>query len=123
MHQLRDGPAFDVLIGGIGPDLERARAVYRAADAFVSPTWSEGFSNTILEATASGLLVPCRDATALADVRERYRWPVVAGHVERCHRSVLDGAPDDARSAFHEPGRTAAQADPTRRFRRQPHLL
>jgi glycosyltransferase involved in cell wall biosynthesis len=35
--------------------------LYRAADAFVSPTYAEGFSNTILEAMASGLpVVSCR---------------------------------------------------------------
>jgi glycogen synthase len=30
-------------------------ALYRAADVFVSPTYAEGFSNSILEAMASGL--------------------------------------------------------------------
>jgi glycogen(starch) synthase len=65
-----------VIISGIGPDLDaaadRARrmthvrftgyagyddapAILREADVFVSPTYAEGFSNTILEAMASGL--------------------------------------------------------------------
>jgi glycosyltransferase involved in cell wall biosynthesis len=69
------------VVSGIGPDLEAAReraaglpvrftgradydeapARYRDADAFVSPTYAEGFSNTILEAMASGLpVVSCR---------------------------------------------------------------
>jgi len=190
VHLLRDGPAFEVVFSGIGPDLEAARArveelglgnrvsfsgyvpyaeapeVYRANDIFVSPTWSEGFSNTILEAMASGLpvistesvgvvdciehernglLVPCHDiaafarqmrrllddealsrrlaATALDDVRRHYRWPVVAEQIEHCYRQVMTTPPDSAWSAFYTPGRTLAQADPSCRFRQQPHLL
>ena len=70
---------FEATVSGIGPDLEACReraaalglgasvrftgyadyaavpAIYRAADVFVSPTYGEGFSNTILEAMASGL--------------------------------------------------------------------
>jgi glycosyltransferase involved in cell wall biosynthesis len=114
---LRDrGIAFRLAISGIGPDLEAVRAdvaaralddrvrftghvayheaagVYRDADVFVSPTWSEGFSNTILEAMATrlpivstatvgvvdclaherdALLVPVADAPALADALAR----------------------------------------------------
>ena len=74
------GVAFAATVSGIGPDLdacrERAAAlafaepelrftgyadydavpeIYREADVFVSPTYGEGFSNTILEAMASGL--------------------------------------------------------------------
>ena len=70
---------FAATVSGIGPDLEACRAragaldlgetvrftgyadyadvpaIYRDADVFVSPTYGEGFSNTILEAMASGL--------------------------------------------------------------------
>ena len=74
------GVPFEAIVSGIGPDLdackERAAAlnfdarkvqfsgyadyedvpdIYRRADIFVSPTYGEGFSNTILEAMASGL--------------------------------------------------------------------
>src|SRR3954454_25235912 len=80
------GVPFTATISGIGPDVEASRekagtlelgpdrvrfsgyvdyeavpALYRAADVFVSPTHAEGFSNTILEAMASGLpVVSCR---------------------------------------------------------------
>ena len=71
---------FAATISGIGPDVDACQAratalglgegllrftgaaeyeavpaIYRAADVFVSPTYGEGFSNTILEAMASGL--------------------------------------------------------------------
>ena len=80
-----DGLAFRLVISGIGPDFEAAStriaalglqnhahmagyvdyadvpSVYAQADIFVSPTYAEGFSNTILEAMASGLaVVSCR---------------------------------------------------------------
>jgi glycogen(starch) synthase len=77
------GVRSDATISGIGPDLDAsieragqlgldvrfsgyadyddAPALYRTADVFVSPTYAEGFSNTILEAMASGLpSVSCR---------------------------------------------------------------
>ena len=74
------GVPFAATVSGIGPDLDACRgraadfglegpalrftgyadydavpAIYRDADVFVSPTYAEGFSNTILEAMASGL--------------------------------------------------------------------
>lgn len=75
-----------LVVSGIGPDLDAARAaaddrttflgyvaptdapaVYRTADVFVSPTYSEGFSNTILEAMASGLPVVSTDSVGVVD--------------------------------------------------------
>ncbi len=76
-------PELPVTVSGIGPDLAAAKlraaelgvevewldhvpyevvpAVYRRATLFVSPTYAEGFSNTILEAMATGLpIVSCR---------------------------------------------------------------
>ena len=82
---------FKLVISGIGPDLEAAKAlaaerslggtiqfsgyvdygtvpeVYRGADAFISPTWSEGFSNTILEAMASGLPIVASRSVGVVD--------------------------------------------------------
>ncbi|MCZ2858014.1 glycosyltransferase family 4 protein [Blastococcus sp. VKM Ac-2987] len=75
-----------LVVSGIGPDLDEARAradgrttflgyvppdeapeVYRSADVFVSPTYSEGFSNTLLEAMASGLPVVSTDSVGVVD--------------------------------------------------------
>ncbi|WP_138760904.1 glycosyltransferase family 4 protein [Modestobacter altitudinis] len=75
-----------LVVSGIGPDLEEARAradsrttflgyvppdaapeVYRCADVFVSPTYSEGFSNTLLEAMASGLPTVSTDSVGVVD--------------------------------------------------------
>jgi glycosyltransferase involved in cell wall biosynthesis len=41
--------------------------VYRSADVFVSPTYSEGFSNTLLEAMASGLPTVSTDSVGVVD--------------------------------------------------------
>ncbi len=82
LRRLRaEGLGFRLVLSGIGPDLdeatrrlgevglaglttlrgyvdyERAPDAYAGADVFVSPTYAEGFSNTILEAMACGLAV------------------------------------------------------------------
>jgi glycosyltransferase involved in cell wall biosynthesis len=78
-------------ISGIGPDVDPAHALatelgltdrvafsgytdydavpelYRAHDVFVSPTYAEGFSNTILEAMACGLAVVSCHAVGVVD--------------------------------------------------------
>ncbi|WP_375464883.1 glycosyltransferase family 4 protein [uncultured Methylobacterium sp.] len=90
---LRDqGTAFAATISGIGPDVESSRALaeklgftaedirftgyadyetvpalYGQADVFVSPTYAEGFSNTILEAMAAGLAVVSTHAVGVSD--------------------------------------------------------
>ena len=80
-----------VTISGIGPDLEASRqrtkelqlegavrfsgyagydtapAIYHGQDAFISPTYAEGFSNTVLEAMASGLPIVSCDAVGVRD--------------------------------------------------------
>lgn len=80
-----------LIVSGIGPDFENVRAkitelnlgehvqilgyadyesvpeIYRQADVFVSPTYAEGFSNTILEAMASGLTIVSTYSVGIVD--------------------------------------------------------
>jgi glycosyltransferase involved in cell wall biosynthesis len=90
-----EGLPFRLLISGIGPtydetaaritalglvghaemtgyvDYADVPAVYHRADIFVSPTYAEGFSNTILEAMASGLgVVSCRSVGVVDCIRD-----------------------------------------------------
>ncbi len=52
-------------------DYDDVPAVYRGADVFVSPTYAEGFSNTILEAMASRLaVVSCRSVGVVDCIRD-----------------------------------------------------
>ena len=67
-------------------------AVYKRADIFLSPTYAEGFSNTILEAMASGLpVVSCRAVGVVDCIRDGENGllvapgdvPALAGAIER----------------------------------------
>ncbi|MCH2488189.1 MAG: glycosyltransferase family 4 protein [Erythrobacter sp.] len=82
---------WSATISGIGPDLQAAKDlvaehalqdriafagyadysdvpdIYRAHDLFASPTYAEGFSNTILEAMASGLAIVSCHAVGVSD--------------------------------------------------------
>ncbi len=95
-RQLRDGgDAFRLLISGIGPtfdetaasigtlglsdhvemtgyiDYDRVPEIYRRASIFASPTYAEGFSNTILEAMASRMaVVSCRSVGVVDCIRD-----------------------------------------------------
>ncbi|MGB3711238.1 MAG: glycosyltransferase family 4 protein [Erythrobacter sp.] len=104
-------------ISGIGPDLEPAREMvaerglgeriaftgyadyedvpklYRYHQVFASPTYAEGFSNTILEAMAAGL-------------------PIVSCHVV----GVSDCLRDGENGLLVEPGDVAAQAEALQRL-------
>ncbi|MGI4953525.1 MAG: glycosyltransferase family 4 protein, partial [Janthinobacterium lividum] len=52
-------------------DYDDVPAVYRRAEVFVSPTYAEGFSNTILEAMASRLaVVSCRSVGVVDCIRD-----------------------------------------------------
>ncbi|GJD47604.1 Glycogen synthase [Methylobacterium crusticola] len=86
------GTPYVATISGIGPDVEPARAraaalglgedrvrftgyadydavppLYAGGDVFVSPTYAEGFSNTILEAMAAGLAVVSTHSVGVSD--------------------------------------------------------
>ncbi|HEX8439972.1 glycosyltransferase family 4 protein [Archangium sp.] len=91
---VRGGRELKLVVSGIGPDLEAVRgrvaelglgdrveltghasyenapAVYRRGDIFVSPTYSEGFSNTLLEAMATGLPIVSTRAVGVVDCLE-----------------------------------------------------
>ena len=115
----RGGRNLALQISGIGPDLEEVRrraagvegvrvtghadyvdapTVYRGGDVFVSPTHAEGFSNTILEAMASGLpIVSCR-AVGVVDCLAHERDALLAevgdaGDLTRQIARLLDDAP------------------------------
>ncbi|MFT8246683.1 glycosyltransferase family 4 protein [Roseomonas sp. BN140053] len=85
------GLRFAATVSGIGPDLDATRdlarergiaehvrfsgyadyaaapAIYHNQDIFVSPTYAEGFSNTVLEAMASGLPILSCHAVGVMD--------------------------------------------------------
>ncbi len=97
-----DFPTLGMVVSGIGPDVdvvkqyvndarlsssiqltgyasyEEAPKVYHRGDMFVSPTYSEGFSNTILEAMASGLPVVSTNTIGVVDcLQEGYNGLLV----------------------------------------------
>ena len=104
--------AVKLIVSGIGPDVEPAQRltaelklqdhveftgavdyadaakVYSLGDIFVSPTYAEGFSNTVLEAMASGL-------------------PIVSTNTV----GVVDCLTNDVNGSLVEPGDVTALAD------------
>ena len=127
-------------VSGIGPDQEEvaercartpaatatgaadyadAPAVYRAADLFVSPTHAEGFSNTILEAMATGLPIVSCETTGVVDCLQHERdsllvpvsdVPAIAAAVER----LLDDAALRERLADRRARGASARTSPGR---------
>ncbi len=122
-RQLRaTGDRFRLLISGIGPTYDETAAsipllglqscaemtgyveyadvpaVYRRADIFVSPTYAEGFSNTILEAMASRLaVVSCRSVGVVDCIRDGENGLLTEpgdrnGLAEALRRVLRDGA-------------------------------
>jgi glycosyltransferase involved in cell wall biosynthesis len=74
------GPDFDVVKERVGElnltesvklrgyvEYESVPEIYRTCDVFASPTYAEGFSNTILEAMASGLPIVSTKAVGVVD--------------------------------------------------------
>ena len=85
-------------------DYDAAPAIYRRADIFVSPTYAEGFSNTILEAMASGLPVASCFAVGVVDcLRDDENGLLVTpgdvGALASALARLLDDAPLRARLA------------------------
>jgi glycosyltransferase involved in cell wall biosynthesis len=91
---VREGRRLKLVVSGIGPDVDAVRArvkgneledlveltghasyedapgVYRRGHLFVSPTYAEGFSNTLLEAMATGLPIVSTRAVGVVDCLE-----------------------------------------------------
>ena len=115
-------PPLRLVVSGIGPDTDavagRARelglegrveqrgyasydeapAMYRRGDVFVSPTFAEGFSNTILEAMASGLPIVSTRAVGVVDCLAHEKngllaEPGDADDLAAKLRQLLDDAP------------------------------
>ena len=116
------GRDLRLVVSGIGPDVGPAKArvaelgvggrveftgysgyddappAYRRGDLFVSPTYSEGFSNTILEAMASGLPIVSTRAVGVVDCLEHERdallvEPRDAAGLAAAVARLLDDAP------------------------------
>ncbi|MCX2928012.1 glycosyltransferase family 4 protein [Streptomyces sp. NEAU-W12] len=115
------GRRLRLRFSGTGPDLDRlahrarqlglagtveilgptgyhdAPAVYRTGDVFVSPTWAEGFSNTILEAMASGLPVVSTDVVGVVDcVRDGFNGLLVPPRDPHALAEAVGRMVDDA---------------------------
>ena len=107
-----DGRSLTLRVSGIGPDQAAVEArcaqipnaeatgpadyaaapdVYRDADLFLSPTHAEGFSNTILEAMATGLPIVSCDAVGVRDCLEHERDALL------CEVSDVAGLADQPR--------------------------
>ena len=117
-----DGERFRLLISGIGPTYDETEAailhlglqrcvemtgyvdysavpeMYRRASIFASPTYAEGFSNTILEAMASRLaVVSCRSVGVVDCIRDGENGLLtepgdIAGLTEALRRVLRDRA-------------------------------
>ncbi|CAL9332873.1 Glycogen synthase [Streptomyces sp. enrichment culture] len=132
------GRPLRLLVSGTGPDLDRltrrarqpdlagtvevlgptdyhdAPAVYRRGDVFVSPTWAEGFSNTILEAMASGLPVVSTEVVGVVDcVRDGVNGLLAPPREPRALAAAVARMLDDA-PLRHRLARTALRQVLTR---------
>ena len=130
------GVPFAATVSGIGPDVEPARAlathhgfapgvvrftgyadyadtpaVYRDADIFASPTYAEGFSNTILEAMASGIPVASCDVVGVVDcLRDEDNGLLTRAGDIGAHADALCRLIDDAPLRSRLAGRALADA-------------
>lgn len=118
---LAQGRALRLVVSGIGPDVqavtdraaelgisgaveqtgyvthEDAPRTFAQADIFVSPTESEGFSNTILEAMAAGLPVVATEAVGVVDcVRDGENGLLVPVHDVPALTAAIARLLDDA---------------------------
>ncbi|MBE7211332.1 MAG: glycosyltransferase family 4 protein [Gluconacetobacter diazotrophicus] len=117
-----EGVPFAATVSGIGPDLDASRdlaatrglsdavrfsgyagydeapAIYHGQDVFVSPTYMEGFSNTVLEAMASALpVVSCRAVGVMDCIRDGENGLLtepgdVPAHADALRRIITDAS-------------------------------
>lgn len=131
--------AFRAIVSGIGPDVGATRdaiaeaglqdrvemrgyvayddvaAVYRESDIFASPTYAEGFSNTILEAMASGLpTVSCRSVGVVDCLRDNENALLTEAGDREALAAALEKLLTDA--ALRERLATAALAECRRTY-------
>ena len=116
------GLTCEATVSGIGPDVEAAQAlaaglqlaphqlrftggaayadtprVYAEADIFASPTYAEGFSNTILEAMAAGLPVASCEVVGVTDcLRHNDNGLLTQAGDVHAHAAVLRRLIEDA---------------------------
>ena len=119
---LAEGRPLRLVISGIGPDVDAVRDrvdalghlhdridvagytayadapdVYRQGDVFVSPTYAEGFSNTILEAMASGLPIVSTEVVGVVDcLRDGENALLVAPRAPEALAAAIGRLLDDA---------------------------
>ena len=84
------------------PPVDDAAPLYRAADAFVLPSLSEGLSNSLLEAMATGLAVVASAVGGTAEAVENGKTGLLfekenGSEAMSCIRRVLDDPKDAAR--------------------------
>lgn len=123
LNLLKNSLPLRLIVSGIGPDLQSSMDladklklnhmveftgkveysevpnVYMSSDVFLSPTWSEGFSNTILEAMSSGIPIIAARSVGVVD----------------CIRHMENGL-------LHKPGKVEDLADKIRLLIESPEL-
>jgi len=74
--------------------------IYRAADLFVLPTFSENFGNVVPEALANGLPVLCTEGAPWEELNSRrcgWWFPIGVEHLEKALREALEATPAQRR--------------------------
>lgn len=81
-----------IIYHGLIKDGEKIKAILRASDMLVCPSWSEGMPTVILEAMASGCAIIATDVGAVSClVSEKNGWLLEAGDVGGLKRAIEEG--------------------------------
>ncbi len=104
------GIADNVIFTGYLHERSLFPALYNAADAFVFPSWYEGFGMPVLEAMACGCPVIASDATSLPEVGGNAACYVAPDDVEALAHAMRQVASDTTlREEMREKGLRQAQ--------------